>query len=92
MFKKTCNVKSVGANLWAGYYTTTAFIVRVVTGTVAATPVTIIVVIVVGALESKYCPQADDDSHHNHDVVDHRSNVAANGNGMEGFSGVPLFS
>ena len=69
---------------------TTFIVVLVVTGTVTTSVIR--VVIVVAALQSKYRSQTYDDSHNNQDVVDHGSNVAADSNGMEGFSGVPLLS
>ena len=69
----------------------TAFIVvLVVTGTVTTSVIRVVIVVV--ALQSKYRSQTYDDSHNNQDVVDHGSNVAADSNSMEGFSGVPLLS
>ena len=41
---------------------------------------------------SKDGAESDDQSNDSHDVVDDRGNVAADSNGVEGFSDVPLFS
>ena len=53
---------------------------------------TIIIIVVVAALNSKDRGQGDDQGKGSHDVVDDSGNIAANSNSMEGLGSVPLFN
>ena len=57
---------------------------------IVASVVTTVIIVAVG--NPKDGANSDDQSDDSHDVVDDRGNVAADGNGVEGFSGVPLLS
>ena len=51
-----------------------------------------VVAIVITINGSKNGSQGDDQSHGSHGIVDHRSNIAADSNGLEGLGSVPLLS
>ena len=51
-----------------------------------------VVAIVITINGSKNGGQGDDQSQGSHGIVDHRSNIAADSNGLEGLGSVPLLS